>query len=201
MSGLRTSCCYYVCRWNQCNALTWEMFEATLVSNWYNFKFQNYSGAHHFGSLIRVGIILIFFIFQSNNGDTLPTANQDIFCCGQFTEDDCWYRARITKCESKGDKVEVIYVDYGNHESLTLSRLRMLRRDQAELPMMAVLCALDSVTSFNGVRGDISFCSSDNHLGKQSPKDGCLRQLLFSLPEQMTLTKDGLIWGCPKVSD
>ena len=88
----------------------------------------------------------------------MPTANQGMFCCGQFTEDDCWYRARITKCDTKGDKVEVIYVDYGNHESLTLSRLRMLRRDEAELPMMAVLCALDDVTSLDGVRGDISFC-------------------------------------------
>lgn len=87
---------------------------------------------------------------QANNSDTLPTANQGMFCCGQFTEDDCWYRARITKCDAKGDKVEVIYVDYGNHESLTLSRLRMLRRDEAELPMMAVLCALDGVTSLDG---------------------------------------------------
>lgn len=109
---------------------------------------------------------MIFLIFQANNSDTLPTANQGMFCCGQFTEDDCWYRARITKCDAKGDKVEVIYVDYGNHESLTLSRLRMLRRDEAELPMMAVLCALDGVTSLDGVRGDISFCRGDDHLGK-----------------------------------
>lgn len=113
-----------------------------------------------------MAIIFIFLIFQSNNSDSLSAANQGVFCCAQFTEDDCWYRARITKCDSKGDKVEVIYVDYGNHESLASSRLRMLRRDQAELPMMAVLCALDGVASVDGVRGDISCCRDDDDLGK-----------------------------------
>ena len=75
-----------------------------------------------------------------------------MFCYAQFTEDDVWYRARITKSDDKGDMVEVIYVDYGNHESLPLSRLCMLRKDHAELPMMAILCALEGVALSNGVR-------------------------------------------------
>ena len=80
-----------------------------------------------------------------------------MFCCAQFTEDDNWYRARIVECYTKGDtpRAQVIYVDFGNHEPLPVSRLRMLRKEQAELPMMAVLCALEGVMQPDGVRVDL----------------------------------------------
>ena len=69
-----------------------------------------------------------------------------MFCCAQFTEDDSWYRARITEsCAKDTSQAQVIYVDFGNHEPLPVSRLRMLRKEHAETPMMAVLCALDGV--------------------------------------------------------
>ncbi|KAI8981040.1 tudor domain-containing protein [Pilobolus umbonatus] len=44
--------------------------------------------------------------------------------CAQFTEDDCWYRARIRKMSHEG--VEVVYVDFGNSETLSRTRLRPL---------------------------------------------------------------------------
>ena len=54
---------------------------------------------------------------------------------------------------TKGDmpRAQVIYVDFGNHEPLPTSRLRVLRKEHAELPMMAVLCALDGAVPVNGV--------------------------------------------------
>ncbi|XP_073250935.1 tudor domain-containing protein 7-like [Porites lutea] len=93
-----------------------------------------------------------FFQDQSSASDTLPSVEKDMFCCAQFTEDDGWYRARIVESPSGGDtpKVHVIYVDFGNHETLPVSRLRMLRKEHAELPMMSVLCALEGVTPPNG---------------------------------------------------
>lgn len=77
-----------------------------------------------------------------------------MFCCAQFSEDDSWYRARITENSTKDDtsQVEVIYVDFGNHEQVPVSRLRVLRKEHAELPMMAVLCALDGAVPSGGVR-------------------------------------------------
>ena len=74
-------------------------------------------------------------------------------CCAQFTEDDNWYRARIVESHAKGDmpRAQVIYVDFGNHEPLPTSRLRLLRKEHAELPMMAVLCALDGAVPADGV--------------------------------------------------
>jgi len=76
-----------------------------------------------------------------------------MFCCAQFSEDNSWYRARITESSTKDtSQVQVIYVDFGNYESLPMSRLRILRKEHAELPMMAVLCALDGAVPSGGVR-------------------------------------------------
>lgn len=48
---------------------------------------------------------------------------------GQFTVDDHWYRAEVQKIQ--GDKVQLLYVDYGNVETVTLSRVRALPADFA----------------------------------------------------------------------
>ena len=99
-----------------------------------------------------------FFILiyqnQSNKTDLLLGVEPGMFCCAQFSEDDSWYRARITESSTKDDtsQVEVIYVDFGNHEPLPMSRLCTLRKEHAELPMMAVLCALDGAMPSGGVR-------------------------------------------------
>ena len=76
------------------------------------------------------------------------------YCCGQFTEDDQWYRARVTQLWKEGQSpktVQVIYVDFGNYENLPLDRLRLLRKEDAELPMGAVLCRLEGVEPLDGV--------------------------------------------------
>lgn len=101
---------------------------------------------------------MLFFILiyqnQSNKTDLLLAVEPGMFCCAQFSEDHSWYRARITESSNKDDtsQVEVIYVDFGNHEPLPVSQLRTLRKEHAELPMMAVLCALDGAVPSGGVR-------------------------------------------------
>ena len=75
-----------------------------------------------------------------------------MFCCAQFTADDAWYRARITQCYTDALTVQVIYVDFGNFETLPASRLCLLRREHAELPMLAVLCTLEGVKPSNQER-------------------------------------------------
>ncbi|XP_027041695.1 tudor domain-containing protein 7-like [Pocillopora damicornis] len=93
-----------------------------------------------------------FFQNPSNGKDPLPSLKQGMFCCAQFKEDDAWYRARITEMKTQGDtpQANVIYVDFGNNEILPVSRLRMLRKEHAELPMIAVLCALDGALPTGG---------------------------------------------------
>ena len=45
-------------------------------------------------------------------------------CCAMFSEDDGWYRARVT--EITGDTIGVCYIDYGNSETLSLARVKVL---------------------------------------------------------------------------
>ncbi|ORX49885.1 hypothetical protein DM01DRAFT_1308746 [Hesseltinella vesiculosa] len=42
----------------------------------------------------------------------------------KFTEDDCWYRAKVRRVSSDG--IEVLYIDYGNSEVLPRSRIQPL---------------------------------------------------------------------------
>ncbi|KAI9251523.1 hypothetical protein BDA99DRAFT_552985 [Phascolomyces articulosus] len=42
----------------------------------------------------------------------------------KFTEDDSWYRAKVRRVA--GDSVDVLYIDYGNSEVLSTSRIRIL---------------------------------------------------------------------------
>ena len=71
-----------------------------------------------------------------------------MLCCGQFTEDDKWYRGKITGIK-KGGLVEVHFVDYGNYELLPLSRVKKLQADFLSLPPQAVKCALAKIDPLN----------------------------------------------------
>ncbi|KAI8878493.1 hypothetical protein K501DRAFT_228277 [Backusella circina FSU 941] len=44
--------------------------------------------------------------------------------CAKFTEDNCWYRAKVRRISHEG--VEVLYIDYGNYETLSSTRIRAL---------------------------------------------------------------------------
>ncbi|OZJ04390.1 hypothetical protein BZG36_02420 [Bifiguratus adelaidae] len=61
----------------------------------------------------------------------------------KFTEDDQWYRAKVRKVTS--DTVDVIYVDYGNSETLPISRVRPLPGQFTALPHQAQEAVLSFV--------------------------------------------------------
>ena len=66
--------------------------------------------------------------------------------CACFTEDEVWYRAEIVAV-LPSERVRVCYVDYGNSEELSLSRVRPLEREFAEaLPPCVVHCSLSPLT-------------------------------------------------------
>ncbi|XP_022081095.1 uncharacterized protein LOC110974069 isoform X2 [Acanthaster planci] len=87
----------------------------------------------------------------------IPAPEMRTFCCARFTEDDQWYRARIIGVRGQrsgqppdlddlaGIVVDVIYVDYGNCERLSLSRVRVLDPAFTQLPAQAVCCSLAKV--------------------------------------------------------
>ncbi|OWK07588.1 hypothetical protein Celaphus_00008705 [Cervus elaphus hippelaphus] len=59
----------------------------------------------------------------------------------QFSEDDQWYRASVLAYASE-ESVLVGYVDYGNFEILSLTRLCPITPKLLELPMQAIKCVL-----------------------------------------------------------
>ena len=66
----------------------------------------------------------------------------DSLCCARFSEDFKWYRALVTKVFSDTE-VEVLFVDYGNTDSLHVGSMKQLRPELLKFPMQAVKCRLE----------------------------------------------------------
>lgn len=70
-------------------------------------------------------------------------------CCAQYSEDEKWYRAKILSFSSS--LVEVIYVDYGNSDSVLLSSLKPIDPSLVKiLTPQAIPCCL------NGFQDNVS---------------------------------------------
>ena len=64
-------------------------------------------------------------------------------CCAQFTIDGCWYRAVVKEISS--GKVLVLYIDYGNSETLPIKNIKRLLPRFSELPQQGVECSLNRI--------------------------------------------------------
>lgn len=63
------------------------------------------------------------------------TPKKNDICAAKFSGDDLWYRARVEKI--MGDKVQVMFVDYGNRETSTVTRLASLPSTYSNFPNAA----------------------------------------------------------------
>lgn len=63
----------------------------------------------------------------------------------KFTEDDCWYRGRVRRISHEG--IEVLYIDFGNSETLPSSRVRALPENFKQLKAQAHEATLSFVQS------------------------------------------------------
>ena len=64
-------------------------------------------------------------------------------CCAQFTVDGCWYRALITQVS--GGRALVLYIDFGNSETLPFAKIKRLLPEFLKLPRQALVCSLNRV--------------------------------------------------------
>ncbi|OAP57079.1 hypothetical protein AYL99_09192 [Fonsecaea erecta] len=81
----------------------------------------------------------------------------------KFTADDQWYRARVRRVDRDGKKVDLVYLDYGNSETLPWTRLRPLTQPQFSTQKLkpqatdAVLSFLQLPTSEQYLRDSVDF--------------------------------------------
>ncbi|XP_046743365.1 maternal protein tudor [Diprion similis] len=67
-------------------------------------------------------------------------------CCASYIEDKQWYRAQILNIN--GEQVTVLYVDYGNQETVAASTLRKIHDDLVvNLRAQAISCVLNGFQS------------------------------------------------------
>ncbi|KFQ72380.1 Tudor domain-containing protein 6, partial [Phaethon lepturus] len=71
-------------------------------------------------------------------------------CLAQYSEDEKWYRALIVSQVPSAEKVEVIYVDYGNRELVSLTNLRSTNECFLRLEAQAFRCSLYNLIQPNG---------------------------------------------------
>ncbi|XP_065177401.1 uncharacterized protein LOC135808177, partial [Sycon ciliatum] len=78
---------------------------------------------------------------SANIPPLLVNAESGVACAAQFTEDDVWYRAVVQSAEAP-DSYSLVYADYGNSETLSRQRVRMLAPALSSLPTQAARCCL-----------------------------------------------------------
>ncbi|XP_071116873.1 uncharacterized protein [Haliotis cracherodii] len=64
-------------------------------------------------------------------------------CGALFSDDGTWYRAQVTQVV--GDKVSVVFVDFGNSDVVAPSKLKQLSRELLGVAPMAYCCRLQGV--------------------------------------------------------
>ncbi|NWI10468.1 TDRD1 protein, partial [Crypturellus soui] len=64
-------------------------------------------------------------------------------CCAKFSGDGCWYRALVLKVSQS--LVRVLYADYGNTETLPLSRVLPITKSYLKLPFKIIKCSLAGI--------------------------------------------------------
>ena len=78
--------------------------------------------------------------------DTITLPQPGMLCCAKYTEDDGWYRALITAVDIASREVEVLYVDYGNGEILSMQQIKELKPQFTALAQMAISCSLYGIS-------------------------------------------------------
>ncbi|NXW60985.1 TDRD1 protein, partial [Eurystomus gularis] len=64
-------------------------------------------------------------------------------CCAKFSGDGRWYRALVLKASQS--VVKVLYADYGNTETLPLSKVLPITDSYLQLPFQTITCSLAGV--------------------------------------------------------
>jgi staphylococcal nuclease domain-containing protein 1 len=129
-----------------------------------------------------------FHLNPTNSGGLPNPPKAGDFVAAKFTADDEWYRARIRRNDRDNKKAEVVYIDYGNSETIPWSRLRPLSQPQFSPQSKLKPQALDAQLSF------LQFPSNPEYLADAVDfvaRETADRQLVANVD---AVEKDGSLW-------
>ena len=96
---------------------------------------DNYNIVHQLVSQMNIH-------YQSQPRPTLVKPVVGSCCAALFSQDQQWYRAQVIKI-LPDNAAEVLFVDYGNTEAVSLDALCELAEEFLAFPNQAILCSLD----------------------------------------------------------
>ena len=102
------------------------------------------------GTTALTELMKSFKSFHLNNANATPLPGPPKagdHVAAKFSEDGEWYRARIRRNDRDAKTAEVLYIDYGNSETIPWSRLRPLTQPQFTTQKLKPQ-ALDAVLSY-----------------------------------------------------
>jgi tudor domain-containing protein 1/4/6/7 len=82
-------------------------------------------------------------LYSELDQSTLQKIELGAICCAQFSEDNSWYRSIVTALPDD-THVEVQFVDYGNSDVIEKSKVKVLKDEFADIPILAVKCSFES---------------------------------------------------------
>ena len=134
--------------------------------------------------------------------DSQPTVkcSEGDFIAAQFSGDELWYRAQV--CETTVEGVAVYFVDHGNQEVVSHSKIQYLDPEFAKLPAQAVPCSLAEVLPSGGTSWTNESVEkfTDMVIEKQfvaQVKSASLSKLKFSFGDGQTLAVALIEEECP----
>lgn len=89
-----------------------------------------------------------FHLSPTNSAGLAQPPKAGDFVAARFTEDNEWYRARVRRNDREGKRAEVVYIDYGNSETVPYARLRPLSQPQFSPSSALKPQASEAVLSF-----------------------------------------------------
>ena len=80
----------------------------------------------------------------SEYAQKIPVAFKGLPVLAKFSEDGNWYRARLTPPKDPEKSWGVVFVDYGNSESINLANVRVIPETFLRFPFQAYECSLSN---------------------------------------------------------